>query len=105
MVSIEEAHAALLKEDRLQFDLQDKVFSQRTPDQWMTHVTWDGSPLGWGVVAVAMLPFLGTLEQQGRTWWLWTALAGFGLGLIGIEYCRRRKNALRLQPAGRRRKP
>lgn len=55
----------------------------------------------WGVVAVAMLPFLGTLEAEGRTWWLWTALAGLGLGLIGIEYCRRRRNALHLQPGRR----
>ncbi len=55
----------------------------------------------WGVVAVAMLPFLGSLEEQGRTWWLWTALAGLGLGLIGIEYCRRRRNALHLQPGRR----
>lgn len=57
----------------------------------------------WGVVAIGLLPFLGNLEDDGRTWWLWTALAGLGLGLIGIEYCRRRRNALRLQP-GRRRK-
>jgi hypothetical protein len=57
----------------------------------------------WGVIAVALLPFLGTLDEQGRTWWMWTALAGLGLGLIGIEYCRRRRNALRMQP-GRRRK-
>jgi hypothetical protein len=57
----------------------------------------------WGVLAIALLPFLGTLEDDGRTWWLWTAVAGFGLGLIGIEYCRRRRNALRMQP-GRRRK-
>lgn len=55
----------------------------------------------WGVIAVAMLPFLGSLEQDGRTWWLWTALAGFGLGLVGIEYCRRRRNALHLQPGRR----
>jgi hypothetical protein len=55
----------------------------------------------WAVVAVAMLPFLGTMEEQGRTWWLWTALAGLGLGLIGIEYCRRRRNALRLRPQRR----
>ena len=55
----------------------------------------------WGVVAVAMLPFLGSMEEQGRTWWLWTALAGFGLGLIGIEYCRRRRNALHLRPGRR----
>lgn len=55
----------------------------------------------WGVIAVAMLPFIGSLEQDGRTWWLWTALAGFGLGLVGIEYCRRRRNALHLQPGRR----
>lgn len=56
----------------------------------------------WGVAAIALLPFLGTLDQEGRAWWLWTALAGFGLGLIGIEYCRRRRNALRTQPGRRR---
>lgn len=56
----------------------------------------------WGVLAVGLLPFLGTLEEDGRTWWLWTAVAGFGLGLIGIEYCRRRRNALRMQPGRRR---
>lgn len=57
----------------------------------------------WGVLAIALLPFLGNLESTGRTWWMWTAVAGFGLGLIGLEYCRRRKNALRAQPGGRRR--
>jgi hypothetical protein len=57
----------------------------------------------WGVAAVALLPFLGTLEERGQTWWMWTALAGLGLGLIGIEYCRRRRNVLRMQP-GRRKK-
>jgi len=57
----------------------------------------------WAVTTVALLPFLGSLEEQGRTWWLWTSLAGFGLGLIGIEYCRRRRNTLRIQPGRRRR--
>lgn len=56
----------------------------------------------FGVAAVALVPFLGTLEEQGRTWWLWACLAGFGLGLIGIEYCRLRRNALRHQPGRRR---
>lgn len=56
----------------------------------------------WGVLAIGLLPFLGTLQEDGRTWWLWTAVAGFGLGLIGIEYCRRRRNALRMQPGRRR---
>ena len=57
----------------------------------------------WAVVALGMLPFLGNLEEAGRTWWMWTAVAGFGLGLIGLEYCRRRKNALQMQPGRRRR--
>ena len=57
----------------------------------------------WGVAVIGLLPFLGRLEEQGRTWWLWTALAGFGLGLIGIEYCRRRRNVLRIQPGRRKR--
>ena len=57
----------------------------------------------WGVVAIALLPFLGNLENDGHTWWMWTAVAGFGLGLIGLEYCRRRRNALRMQPGKRRR--
>ena len=56
----------------------------------------------WGVLTIALLPFLGNLESSGRTWWMWTAVAGFGLGLIGLEYCRRRRNALRMQPGKRR---
>lgn len=55
----------------------------------------------WGVATVALLPFLGTLEQEGRTWWVWASLAGLGLGLIGIEYCRRRRNALAHRPGRR----
>lgn len=48
----------------------------------------------WGVAAVCMLPFWSTLRETGRTWWLWTAFAGFGLGLLGLEYCRTRLHAL-----------
>ncbi|MCL3838578.1 hypothetical protein [Aeromicrobium duanguangcaii] len=50
--------------------------------------------IGWGIVAIALLPFWGNLQDQGRTWWLWTAIAGLGLGLMGIEYCKRRRDAL-----------
>ena len=47
--------------------------------------------LAWLIGFVALLPFYGRLEDAGRTWWLWACLAGFGLGLFGLEYCRRRK--------------
>ncbi|WP_370617958.1 hypothetical protein [Mumia sp. Pv 4-285] len=48
----------------------------------------------WLAVFLGLLPFLGTLQRNGDVWWLWTCLAGFGLGLMGVEYCRRRKVAL-----------
>jgi hypothetical protein len=48
--------------------------------------------LAWLIGFVALLPFYGRLDDAGRTWWLWTCLAGFGLGLFGLEYCRRRRN-------------
>lgn len=42
------------------------------------------------LVFVALLPFYGRLADHQRVWWIWTCLAGAGLGLIGMEYCRRR---------------
>jgi hypothetical protein len=44
------------------------------------------------VAFLLLLPFYGRLADDDRTWWLWTCLAGFGLGVIGWDYCRRRKN-------------
>ena len=54
---------------------------------------------------VALLPFRGDLEAQGRGWWVWTALAGVGLGLLGLEYCRRHRRVrrARLEAASARR--
>lgn len=49
--------------------------------------------LVWLIGFVALLPFYGELEEHGRLWWLWTCLAGCGLGLFGLEYCRRRRKA------------
>jgi hypothetical protein len=40
---------------------------------------------------VALLPFYGRLETEGNTWLLWMCLAGVGLGLLGQEYCKRRR--------------
>ncbi len=70
-----------------------------------TYVVADVDPLdvdGTRTVAVgsglfllaflALLPFRDQLEDTGRGWWLWTCLTGFGLGVVGWEYCRRRKH-------------
>lgn len=42
------------------------------------------------VAGLGLLPFQGWLEEHDREWWLWTCAAGFGLGLFGFTYCRRR---------------
>ena len=47
----------------------------------------------WIVGFVALLPFYGRLRDAGHGWMLWTCAAGCGLGLLGLEYCRRRKRA------------
>jgi hypothetical protein len=44
----------------------------------------------WALAFLGLLPFYGRLADAGRVWWLWTCMAGFGLGLIGVEVCRRR---------------
>ncbi|MDO7868664.1 DUF2530 domain-containing protein [Nocardioides jiangxiensis] len=46
----------------------------------------------WLVAFLALLPFYGRLEESGRLWWLWACMAGFGLGLFGIEICRKRRS-------------
>ena len=51
-----------------------------------------GSAL-WLLGFLALLPFYDRLSEDGRLWWLWTCLTGFGLGLLGLEYCRRRRKA------------
>ena len=45
----------------------------------------------FAVAFVALLPFYGPLEENGHTWLLWMCLAGVGLGLLGVEYCKRRR--------------
>ncbi len=48
----------------------------------------------WLLAFLLLLPFHGWLEETGRTWWLWTCLAGFGLGMFGFDFCRRRARRL-----------
>lgn len=53
----------------------------------------------WAVALLGLLPFKGRLDETGRGWWIWTCLAGIGLGLLGLEYCRKRRDGLR-RPGG-----
>lgn len=46
--------------------------------------------LGFLVLAFRM----SYLQETGRDWWLWTCLAGVGLGLLGLEYTRKRRDAI-----------
>ena len=49
----------------------------------------------WAIAVILLLPFYGQLEQAGKLWWFWTCVAGFGLGLVGWDHCRRRRNKRR----------
>ncbi|NMO37217.1 DUF2530 domain-containing protein [Streptomyces sp. GMY01] len=63
--------------------------------------TITGGTIVWFVLFLAQLPFYGWYADHDRTWWLWTCLAGGGLGLIGIWYVRRRDAAIKRAAAGR----
>ena len=43
----------------------------------------------WAVALVATLVLHDRLAADGRGWWSWTALAGIGLGLMGLGYLKR----------------
>lgn len=50
--------------------------------------------LGTLVFAVAVVVLGGqdaALASAGNGWWLWTAVAGLGIGLIGTAYCLSRR--------------
>jgi hypothetical protein len=48
----------------------------------------------WAVAFVVVLIFRSDLKKDGDEWWLWVTVAGFGLGWIGLLYCRRRWAAI-----------
>ena len=48
----------------------------------------------WAVAFVVLFVFRDRLEDDGLDWWLWVPVAGFGLGLIGLWYCKRRWTAI-----------
>lgn len=61
--------------------------------------TITGGTILWFVLFLAQLPFYGWFEDHNHEWWVWTCLAGAGLGLIGIWYVRGRDAAIKRTPA------
>ncbi|MGD9485064.1 DUF2530 domain-containing protein [Streptomyces sp. TRM70308] len=49
----------------------------------------------WFALFVAQVPFYSWYADRGHAWWIWTCLAGGGLGLIGVWYVRAREAAIR----------
>jgi hypothetical protein len=43
----------------------------------------------WLLALVVTLVMRGRLDDDGRTWWIWTAVTGIALGLAGLVYLRR----------------
>lgn len=50
--------------------------------------------VAWAVAFVVVLIFRNDLKKDGDDWWLWVTVAGFGLGWIGLVYCKRRWSAI-----------
>ncbi|MEU1277267.1 DUF2530 domain-containing protein [Streptomyces sp. NPDC005805] len=57
--------------------------------------TITGGTILWFVMFLVQVPFYGWFDDRGLTWWVWTCLAGGGLGLIGIWYVRGRDAAIK----------
>ncbi|GAB3124843.1 DUF2530 domain-containing protein [Glaciibacter psychrotolerans] len=45
----------------------------------------------WFLAAVAALILRSELDATGRAWWLWCALIGLGLGLLGFAWVQFRR--------------
>ena len=48
----------------------------------------------WAVALVVCLVMRDDLVADGREWWLWTCVAGFVLGVIGVVITSRRRSRL-----------
>ncbi|MGW6389527.1 DUF2530 domain-containing protein [Streptomyces sp. NPDC055103] len=63
--------------------------------------TITGGTILWFALFLVQVPFYGWFDDRDLTWWVWTCLAGGGLGLIGIWYVRGRDAALKRHAAAR----
>nr|WP_092889429.1 DUF2530 domain-containing protein [Actinopolymorpha cephalotaxi] len=51
--------------------------------------------LVWAAALLGLLPFASRLRAAGMEWWLWTCVTGIVLGLVGLAYCRWRRDRMR----------
>jgi hypothetical protein len=58
-----------------------------------------GGTILWFVLFLVQIPFYSWFDERDLMWWVWTCLAGAGLGLIGIWYVRGREAALKRSQA------
>jgi hypothetical protein len=60
----------------------------------------------WAIAFAGLYLVRDRLEEEGYGWALWSCLAGFGLGLLGVWYVRNRRDAImEREPPAARRKP
>jgi len=45
----------------------------------------------WGVALLVLLPLRSRLAESGEDWWVAVAAVGFGLGVLGTWWVRRRR--------------
>ncbi|MFE9398449.1 DUF2530 domain-containing protein [Streptomyces flavidovirens] len=60
-----------------------------------------GGTILWFALFLVQLPFYGWFDDRGWAGWVWTCLAGAGLGLIGIWYVRGRDAAIKRAKAAK----
>lgn len=63
--------------------------------------TVTGGTIIWFALFLVQVPFYGWFADRDLAWWVWTCLAGAGLGLFGIWYVRRRDAAIKRAAEGR----
>ncbi|MFI1868822.1 DUF2530 domain-containing protein [Streptomyces jumonjinensis] len=63
--------------------------------------TITGGTILWFVLFLVQIPFYSWFADRDLMWWVWTCLAGAGLGLIGIWYVRKRDAAIKRAEAAR----